>query len=94
MVSVRSLYEQEAGRVVMSQIRLVSLFGFMFCMFSLGFGRLNVFSTWFVLTVAVVAFLTLCWTLGAFARAAWVETIDGDHPDALGSLDMKERGIQ
>lgn len=78
----------------MAAVGWVSFTGFLFCMISLGMGQLNTFSAWFLVGIAAACFIGFCWTVGAFKRDTWVETIDGNHPDALGSLDMKERGIQ
>jgi hypothetical protein len=42
-----------------------------------------------------VVFLVLWfWLLDGFTREFWVADIAGTHPDALGSLDLAEQGVQ
>ena len=50
--------------------------------------RLNI--TGLALAGAVMLVLWL-WGIGGFRRDFWVEDIGPDHPDALGSLDIRER---
>lgn len=41
--------------------------------------------------LGVVLLVVWAWGIGAFRRDSWVRTIDDSHPDALGSLDLRDR---
>lgn len=44
---------------------------------------------WFL--VGVMLLVVWAWGLRVFRRDFWVQEIDSTHPDALGSLDLRER---
>src|SRR5690606_6389886 len=77
------------GGVGVIVIRWASALIFLLCLAAFGNGVRD----WLLAGSALALLLAFVATFGAFDRSKWIGDIGPDHPDALGSLDLRERGI-
>jgi hypothetical protein len=48
---------------------------------------------WALWAITVATFAVAGWACGAAIPGPWIADIGEDHPDALGSLDLRDRGL-
>lgn len=49
--------------------------------------------SWELVAFAALIFAIAGWAWGAATAGPWTADIDENHPDALGSLDLRDRGL-